>query len=307
MIKFTYLVMLIAGIILLISGCDKQITSPENPQGTNTENKIGQLGNVDHSKGGGVREVQCCSGSIGGVVWNDLNMNGIQDPGEPGLTGVTINLRDANGNLIVTCGTNLDGTYGWGVCGGTYILEAIPPAGYVLSPANAPGSTPANHSNPDPYTVIVGCDANNSGTFGFYLPPPPPPTGTCARTLGYWKTHLKQWPVNSVTIGGVVYPKVLALVYLWLPSADKRLTMFKELVSAKLNVAGGSRSDCITGTISNADQWMSTYAGGGLWKGKSISGSSAAWITGEPLATQLDSYNNGLLCAPHCEECDHNP
>jgi hypothetical protein len=34
--------------------------------------------------------------------------------------------------------------------------------------------------------------------------------------------------------------------------------------------------------------------------GTNVSGSSTAWTTlGEPIKNTLDSYNNGLLCAPH--------
>ena len=33
--------------------------------------------------------------------------------------------------------------------------------------------------------------------------------------------------------------------------------------------------------------------------GSNVKGSSLAWKNGEPLAVQLDRYNNGMLCAPH--------
>ena len=36
-------------------------------------------------------------GSIGDFVWNDLNGNGIQDSGEPGIQGVTLSLTGTNG------------------------------------------------------------------------------------------------------------------------------------------------------------------------------------------------------------------
>jgi hypothetical protein len=43
-----------------------------------------------------------CFGTIGDFVWNDLNSNGIQDTGEPGLNGVTVNLYDYQDNLLQT-------------------------------------------------------------------------------------------------------------------------------------------------------------------------------------------------------------
>jgi hypothetical protein len=30
-----------------------------------------------------------------------------------------------------------------------------------------------------------------------------------------------------------------------------------------------------------------------------VKANSAAWRMGEPIASRLDAYNNGLLCAPH--------
>lgn len=38
--------------------------------------------------------------SIGDFVWNDLNNNGIQDEGEPGIDGVTVKLMDKDGNPV---------------------------------------------------------------------------------------------------------------------------------------------------------------------------------------------------------------
>ncbi len=43
--------------------------------------------------------------TIGDFVWHDLNANGIQDEGEPGLNDVTVNLLDGGGNVIDTTAT----------------------------------------------------------------------------------------------------------------------------------------------------------------------------------------------------------
>ncbi|WP_157603413.1 SdrD B-like domain-containing protein [Spirosoma telluris] len=48
---------------------------------------------------------------IGNRVWKDTNKNGIQDAGEPSLSGVTVELRDANGTLIATAATAANGNY----------------------------------------------------------------------------------------------------------------------------------------------------------------------------------------------------
>ena len=60
-------------------------------------------------------------GRIGDTVWNDLDRDGIQDAGEPGIQGVTVQLyKDTNGNgifnpavdqLTATTTTDSDGNY----------------------------------------------------------------------------------------------------------------------------------------------------------------------------------------------------
>src|SRR5262249_46427830 len=101
--------------------------------------------------------VSPCLGRIGDFVWNDLNGNGIQDAGEPGIGGVTVNLRRASDNaLLQTTTTLLDGSYAFvGLCGGDYLVEVVPPAGFFATTTNAPGSTPDNDSNPNPSPVTL--------------------------------------------------------------------------------------------------------------------------------------------------------
>ncbi|MEK7323586.1 MAG: hypothetical protein AABZ84_10965, partial [Pseudomonadota bacterium] len=115
-------------------------------------------------------------------------------------------------------------------------------------------------------------------------------------TPGYWKNHPEAWPVDQIAIGGVLYSKAQALNWLSTPDGgDKTITMFRHLISAKLNVFNGTNNSCISSTIALADEWMQKYGP----VGSNVGGSSVAWQQGSPLATKLDNYNNGLLCAPH--------
>ena len=50
-------------------------------------------------------------GSIGDTIWVDADGDGEQDPGEPGIPGVTVNLYDAAGNVIATTVTDEQGKY----------------------------------------------------------------------------------------------------------------------------------------------------------------------------------------------------
>ncbi len=49
--------------------------------------------------------------SIGDFVWIDFNSNGLQDPDEPGLSGVEIVLYETNGKLVDRTISNADGYY----------------------------------------------------------------------------------------------------------------------------------------------------------------------------------------------------
>src|SRR5690606_20853963 len=50
---------------------------------------------------------------VGDRVWNDQNSNGIQDPGEPGIPGVKLSLRDYFniGHIVAEATTDANGNY----------------------------------------------------------------------------------------------------------------------------------------------------------------------------------------------------
>ncbi|MCA9130958.1 MAG: hypothetical protein KDB22_27930, partial [Planctomycetales bacterium] len=75
-------------------------------------------------------------GSIGNLIWNDLNENGIQDLDEPGLDGVRVRLLDATGSLIVNETITADsGQYRFsGLSAGDYVIQVIAPLSFSYSP-----------------------------------------------------------------------------------------------------------------------------------------------------------------------------
>ncbi|RXK62480.1 hypothetical protein ESA94_05620 [Lacibacter luteus] len=89
--------------------------------------------------------------SIGDFVWNDLNANGIQDAGEPGIAGATVNLTgtDATGAAVnLTVSTEADGSYSFSsLLPGTYNVSFVTPAGYVTATSNA-GADDTKDSDP---------------------------------------------------------------------------------------------------------------------------------------------------------------
>ncbi len=73
--------------------------------------------------------------SIGDYVWLDENINGIQDSGETGVVGVTVNLYDGTGTLQSTMETGADGQYHFTeLVPGDYYVSFILPEGWSFSP-----------------------------------------------------------------------------------------------------------------------------------------------------------------------------
>ena len=74
-------------------------------------------------------------GSVSGVIWNDLNSNGVHEAAEPGLPGWTVFL-DRNNDSLLTAGepqvsTPADGSYSFtGVSAGTVNIVVLPLAGW---------------------------------------------------------------------------------------------------------------------------------------------------------------------------------
>ncbi|MCA9296123.1 MAG: choice-of-anchor E domain-containing protein, partial [Phycisphaerales bacterium] len=82
------------------------------------------------------------AGQIGDFVWSDTNGNGIQDGGELGIPGVTVNLLDAGMVQIATTMTDGAGAYLFsGLAAGSYTVQFVEPGGFVESPAFQGGDT----------------------------------------------------------------------------------------------------------------------------------------------------------------------
>ncbi len=75
--------------------------------------------------------------SLGDFVWHDLDGDGIQDAGEPGLENVTVNLYDGTGAFIATTLTDANGLYLFeNLYPGDYYVEFVAPVGMDLTDAN---------------------------------------------------------------------------------------------------------------------------------------------------------------------------
>lgn len=72
---------------------------------------------------------------IGDWVWEDLNANGIQETGEPGIPGVTVNLYQNDGAYLENTTTDSTGHYNFSLSSNrNYYVEFVLPTGFVFSP-----------------------------------------------------------------------------------------------------------------------------------------------------------------------------
>ncbi len=115
---------------------------------------------------------------VGDFVWHDINGNGIQNIGEPGLNDITVSLYNAANNQLVASTSTAskdedDGYYEFEVCKGTYyiIFGTLPT--YVRTTANVP-SDDTKDSDADPNTgktsnfVLNPGDNNSTIDAGYY-------------------------------------------------------------------------------------------------------------------------------------------
>lgn len=92
--------------------------------------------------------------SIGDLVFDDLDGDGIQDAGESGVASVTIRLRDAGDDSLVNSTTSGGtGAYRFGnLVPDNYYVEIVLPTGFALSPKDQ-GSDDDLDSDFDPSTL----------------------------------------------------------------------------------------------------------------------------------------------------------
>lgn len=99
-----------------------------------------RLLNRRHLRAEPLEDRRLLSVSVGDLVWNDLDANGLQDPGEPGVAGAVVEIFSSTDGTVgnaddVSCGvaiTDAEGHYSLGDLteGIDYYLAFRPPVGY---------------------------------------------------------------------------------------------------------------------------------------------------------------------------------
>lgn len=114
----------------------------------------------------------------------------------------------------------------------------------------------------------------------------------CVHGAGFWRNHPGNWPVEDITVGGVVYTKALAISLMSTPGpGDKTYDVFRQLVASRLNLFSGCSVACVAEAVASADQWLISHP-----LGSGIQAQDAAWHLVKPWVDTLEQYNSGLLC-----------
>ncbi|TYO27337.1 YSIRK-type signal peptide-containing protein, partial [Staphylococcus aureus] len=109
--------------------------------------------------------------NLGDYVWEDTNKNGIQDQDEKGISGVTVTLKDENGNMLKTVTTDADGKYKFtDLDNGNYKVEFTTPEGYTPTTVTS-GSDIEKDSNGLTTTGVINGADNMTLDSGFYKTP----------------------------------------------------------------------------------------------------------------------------------------
>ena len=114
---------------------------------------------------------------LGNYVWEDIDHDGQQDDFEPPVPGVTVNLKDAAGNVIASTVTDDNGEYYFlGLDPGTYSVQFVIPDGFDYTSSNQGDDATDNDIEPGmngmttTYTLDPGeIDLTVDG--GIYVPP----------------------------------------------------------------------------------------------------------------------------------------
>lgn len=171
---------------------------------------------------------------LGNLVWYDANGNGLQDPGEGGISGLCVNLFDQIGDLLHQTATDSNGYYGFNVHPGHYTLEFVKPPQLALTALDAGDDALDSDANPanGGVEVTVQTDRLNVDA-GFVAAPgasqalptevnqPAPQVGPIRSGRLIYR-HIAHYFQNSCLIFGGASPEVLGRL-------PKCLTVFHEL------------------------------------------------------------------------------
>ncbi len=214
--------------------------------------------------------------NISGVAFFDVNGNGTQDDGEPGLGGQTVNLSGGGS-------TTTDGD-------GYYTFTELEAGNYTVSMSAISGfsSTTGLSSN------VTLSDADGSANFGFAIDIGSFDGGSVnnAQGLGWWKENIRK-AILGQTRGVQISAAALEALRASLSSFAYPALNYPNLTATynALNYNGGNAASRLTQHFTASEY---NYANGSLVNGDALA-TWALMVWGEFIVTNAGSYSNGYL------------
>ncbi|MFC0168281.1 SdrD B-like domain-containing protein [Pseudoduganella danionis] len=157
----------------IFTSADQGSSDAKDSDANVTTGKTAQVtlasGQVNNDLDAGVMAIQA---KLGDTVWEDKNGNGVQDSGESGLCGVTVQLKDASGKVVATTATDAAGHYTFTADPGSYTVSVTAPSGYSFTSKDA-GTDDAKDSDFSSAGVsnvvkLAAAEVNNTVDAGLY-------------------------------------------------------------------------------------------------------------------------------------------
>lgn len=170
------------------------------PTNTSTGSEYGGL---DLISGGMMFFEEALDVTLGNLVWDDWDGDGIQDAAEPGLANVLVQVYDASSNLATVTRTDDDGTWlAQGIGPGTFFVDFTLPAGGYQFTLRHQGTNAAADSDADVATgrtdliALTSSETNLTIDAGMHLAP-----GDLRLAKSVWPTDAKKGDPVVYTIG----------------------------------------------------------------------------------------------------------
>ena len=214
---------------------------------------------------------QTCTGTIGDFVWSDTNDNGIQDAGEPGINGVTVQLFKGSettprATTVTTAappayGSLPAGSNGYyqftGLCSGAYAVVVNPnqPAlvGYTPSPSMQ-GADRSKDSNGSPAQVTLPTNHSVDETIDFGYHAEAGPVLVCPASTGevgvlYSSKLVATGGVSPYTFSETGLPSYFTLnsttgLITGTPATSGPITFTAKVVDSRGGSAGTTTKSC---------------------------------------------------------------
>lgn len=134
-------------------GANDAIDSDASPNPGETDPFTLAIGQTDNSRDAGLYQPIL----VGDFVWYDIDTDGVQDPGEPGIPGATVTFTWLGPNGVVGGGddaiftdtTDASGSYG---------IDSLPPGEYTTAVTGLPNGLTVQTSGVAAFTLVSGQD-----------------------------------------------------------------------------------------------------------------------------------------------------